>query len=109
MITFATSSISPSPAGSSAHESAVLLNSPMRMRGEDDERLTERVEGALRATGYGALRAVAVHATAGVVWLRGRVSSYYLKQVAQATALAVPGTHEIYNGLEVVLPHSKYR
>lgn len=70
----------------------------------EDLRLAERVEGALRATGYGCLRAVLVSVSARVVLLRGRVPSYYLKQIAQVTALAVPGAHQIHNGLDVVQP-----
>ena len=57
----------------------------------EDHRLAERVERALRATGYGAMRAVRVSVNARVVLLGGRVPSYYLKQLAQATALTVPG------------------
>jgi len=68
----------------------------------EDERLAERVECALRSSGYGSLRSVSVAASAGVVVLGGRVSSYYLKQVAQAAVLAVPGAHQIRNGLAVV-------
>jgi osmotically-inducible protein OsmY len=68
----------------------------------EDLRLAERVEHALHATGYGSLRAVVVSVSARVVALLGRVSSYYLKQIAQETALAVPGAHQIHNGLDVV-------
>lgn len=71
----------------------------------EDQRLAERVEGALRATGYGALRTVRVSVNVRVVILGGRVSSYYLKQLAQATALAVPGAHQIRNDLNVVQPN----
>ena len=70
----------------------------------EDHRLAERVERALRATGYGALRTLRVSVSARVVILVGRVSSYYLKQLAQETALAVPGAHQIRNDLDVVQP-----
>src|SRR5271166_3940636 len=70
----------------------------------EDYRLAERVERALRATGYGALRTVRVSVNARVVILGGRVSSYYLKQLAQSAALAVPGAHQIRNDLDVVQP-----
>ena len=72
----------------------------------EDERLAEQVENALRATGHGALRTVGVSVSAGVVTLRGRVSSYYLKQVAQAATSAVSGAREISNGLDVIQPKS---
>jgi hypothetical protein len=72
------------------------------MQSPEDHRLAERVVNALRATGYGALCTVRVSASAGVVMLGGRVSSYYLKQVVQATVLTVPRAHAICNGLDVV-------
>lgn len=72
----------------------------------EDQRLAERVENALRTTGYGALHTVRVSVHARVIILEGRVSSYYLKQIAQATALAIPGAHQIRNGLDVVRPNS---
>ncbi|MGP0067302.1 MAG: BON domain-containing protein [Isosphaeraceae bacterium] len=71
----------------------------------EDCRLAERVECALRATGYGALGTVQVSVKARVVMLGGRVATYYLKQVAQEAALAVPGAHQIRNGLDVVHPN----
>jgi len=70
----------------------------------EDDHLVERVERALRATGYGDLRIVRVSVIARIVILGGRVSSYYLKQIAQATAQAVPGVQQIRNGLDVVQP-----
>ena len=70
----------------------------------DDLRLAERIKGALRDSGYGALRVVEVTVTTRIVILIGRVPSYYLKQVAQVTALSVTGTHYIRNGLDVVRP-----
>ncbi|MFO0820525.1 MAG: BON domain-containing protein [Pirellulales bacterium] len=70
-----------------------------------DIRLADRVECALLATGYSALRNVRVTVDARIVVLGGQVSSYYLKQVAQATAQAVPGAHQIRNDLHVVHSH----
>jgi osmotically-inducible protein OsmY len=68
----------------------------------EDLELVERVRLALCATGYGPLRAVEVTVDGRRVLLRGRVPSYYLKQMAQATALTVLGTRQIHNDLEVV-------
>jgi len=84
---------------------ALQATAPLLTQSQEDHGLAERIERALRATGYGALRTVRVSVNAGVVLLGGRVSSYYLKQVAQATALAVAGAHQIRNGLDVVQPH----
>jgi osmotically-inducible protein OsmY len=67
----------------------------------EDARLTERITLALRATGYGALFSIKVSVDVQVVRLVGRVPSYYMKQVALATALAVPGTHRVLNELDV--------
>ncbi|MGE5195686.1 MAG: BON domain-containing protein [Deltaproteobacteria bacterium] len=67
-----------------------------------DVHLTKNVDRALRATGYLALRDLQVVVSEGFVILRGKVPSYHLKQVAQATALGVPGVLEVENELEVV-------
>jgi osmotically-inducible protein OsmY len=67
----------------------------------EDLCLAERVECALRATGYGPLRRAEVSVQARLVILTGRVPSYYLKQIAQTIALAVPGTHRVRNDVEV--------
>ena len=66
--------------------------------------LAERIKRALRATGYGALRDVEVVVNARIVRLVGRVPNYYLKQLAQVTALAIPGTHQFCNDLNVIPP-----
>jgi osmotically-inducible protein OsmY len=71
-------------------------------QGREDFFLAERVERALCATGYGALRDIDVTVYARLIILDGRVPSYYLKQVAQATALAVPGARHVHNDLDVI-------
>jgi osmotically-inducible protein OsmY len=71
---------------------------------EGEVRLAERVERALRATGYGPLRGIEVTVRARLVILGGRVPSYHLKQVAQTAALAVPGAHQVRNELAVGRP-----
>lgn len=68
----------------------------------EDLHLTERVDHALRATGYGALRTIDVSVNARIVHLVGRVPSYYLKQIALSTALATPGVHRIHDDLDVI-------
>jgi len=83
----------------------MVQTAPLLPQSLEDHRLAERVERALCATGYGPLRTVRVSVNAGVVILEGRVSSYYLKQVAQATALTVPGTQRIRNDLDVIQPN----
>jgi len=81
---------------------ALQTTTPRQAQSLEDLRLAERLERALHETGYAALRAIEVSVNARIVILVGRVPSYYLKQIAQATALAVPGAHQIRNDLDVV-------
>jgi hypothetical protein len=90
----------PSEETGAAWGAALLL---LQQRQEDLD-LAERVERALRATGYGPLRGIKVTVRARYVILGGRVPSYYLKQVAQTTALTVPGAHHVRNDLDVARP-----
>jgi osmotically-inducible protein OsmY len=94
------------PAREGAGEETDTVRGTASLPGESQEdfRLTERVARALRATGYGPLREVEVAVHVRIVTLRGRVPSYYLKQVAQTTALPVPGVQQVRNDLEVGRP-----
>jgi osmotically-inducible protein OsmY len=83
---------------------AVQTTDQLLRQSLEDLCLAERVERALRATGYLPLRDIEVVVYARLVILIGRVSSYYLKQVAQTTALAVPGAHQVRNEVEVGRP-----
>jgi osmotically-inducible protein OsmY len=65
-------------------------------------RLSEQIIQVLRATGYLPLRDLDIFAAEGFVILRGRVPSYYLKQVAQAAVLGLPGVEEVRNELDVI-------
>jgi osmotically-inducible protein OsmY len=76
----------------------------LRGQSREDHCLAEHVERALRATGYGPLRGIQLAVQGRLVILGGRVPSYHLKQVAQATALAVPGAHQVRNDLDVGRP-----
>jgi osmotically-inducible protein OsmY len=82
-------------------QDALQATAPLSTPSLEDLRLAERVEHALRATGYESLRVIQVTVQARLIILGGRVPTYYLKQVAQTTALAVPGAQQIRNGLEV--------
>jgi osmotically-inducible protein OsmY len=88
------------PAGKSLD--AVPATAALLTQSPEDLRLAERVEHALRATGYWPLRGIEVLVNARIVCLEGRVPRYYLKQMAQVTALAVSGTQQVRNNLEVV-------
>jgi osmotically-inducible protein OsmY len=67
----------------------------------EDLRLTRNIERTLQATGHLPLRDILVSCNGRVVILRGRVPTYYLKQIAQATAQSVLGVEELRNDLEV--------
>jgi osmotically-inducible protein OsmY len=83
---------------------AALRTALLLRQSREDCCLAERVQRALRGTGYGPLRGVEVTVRAGLVILGGRVPNYYLKQLAQATALSVPGARRVRNDLDVGRP-----
>jgi osmotically-inducible protein OsmY len=58
-------------------------------------------QSRLRNSGYYELYLVSLEFHAGVLSLQGRVSSYYLKQVAQTLILGLDGVVELNNRLEV--------
>jgi osmotically-inducible protein OsmY len=80
---------------------AVEATAALLLQSVEDLRLAECVQRALRATGRGPLRRIDVSVCAGVVILTGRVPRYFFKQLAQATALAVPEVTQLHNELEV--------
>lgn len=56
----------------------------------------------LAASAYPALRRVSCEYCQGTVVLRGEVTSFYLKQLAQATVLAIPLVTAVVNRINVV-------
>lgn len=81
---------------------ATSSNARYLMPRPEDRDLAVRVEHALRASGYWSLHVIRVSVRTQVVFLKGRVCSYHLKQLAQETALAVEGANQIRNDLEVI-------
>jgi hypothetical protein len=79
---------------------------PVAVGARPGGRLAGAVKARLHASGYLALREVSVESTGPVVVLRGRASSFYLKQVAQAAAGAVAGVRLVVNRIEVEKPAS---
>ncbi len=55
----------------------------------------------LRKSNYHQLTRVDCDFHAGVLTLRGTVSSYYLKQIAQSRVRRIPGVESIVNRLQV--------
>ena len=60
-----------------------------------------QVEQALRESGYSPLRNVRALAILSAVRLQGTVPTFHFKQLAQATALNVPGVREVQNEVDV--------
>lgn len=68
------------------------------------QRIRRRAEDRLRRSGYLAMSNVSCDAHEGVVYLYGRLPSYYLKQIAQAVAAGVEGVRRVVNRIEVCAP-----
>jgi osmotically-inducible protein OsmY len=70
-----------------------------------EKELTEAAARAvLRQARSGELRSVTCHFHEGVLTLRGRVRSYYMKQMAQEFVRPVEAVQQINNRLQVVSP-----
>jgi hypothetical protein len=76
-----------------------------REHGDNDSSLVSVVQDALRRTGYRELNNVTVTENNGLLLLGGRVSRYYLKQLAQTVALH---THRKVLNLIEVKPKSRH-
>ena len=68
------------------------------------EEIAEIARQVLRQSSYFELRDVSCEFSGGILTLRGRVPSYHLKQLAQASVVDVPGVVEVHNRVEVVTP-----
>lgn len=62
------------------------------------------VRRKLHESSYYFLRTVGCEFERGVLTLRGRVPSFYLKQLAQSLAARVAGVERVVNALEVCNP-----
>lgn len=65
------------------------------------QEIAEIAQTALRQSSYTELRGVSCEFSGGVLTLQGRVPSYHLKQLAQASVAHVPGVVEVRNRVEV--------
>lgn len=77
----------------------VLLN-PVRVPGGLADAARER----LRAVPYAAVRRISCEHRHGRLVLRGRLPSFYLKQLAQEAVAGLDGVREIVNEVEVERP-----
>jgi len=64
----------------------------------------ELAESRLRRSAYLALQYISCEFHARVLILRGRLPSYYLKQIAQALVGDIEGVERIDNQIEVMAP-----
>jgi osmotically-inducible protein OsmY len=66
--------------------------------------VAEMVERRLRESSYYYLRTISCAFDQGVLTLRGKVPTFYLKQTVQAIAERVEGVQRIINLVDVVNP-----
>lgn len=66
-----------------------------------DEMVARAVQERLSASCYFALRYVSCEFHEGMLMLRGKVHSFYMKQLAQETVRKIEGVGAIVNALEV--------
>jgi len=87
------------------HGGVRLLPVEEQMLGISNEKQVVQAEALsqLRESGYHELHFVLCDFHEGVLTLRGRVSSFYLKQVAQEMIRRLDSAEEINNRLEVVI------
>lgn len=75
-----------------------------RSLAESWRQIREAAQGRLGSSPYAPLRGVTCDFREGVLTLRGRVSSFYLKQLAQTLVAKVPGVEMVVNNVEVSGP-----
>jgi osmotically-inducible protein OsmY len=68
----------------------------------DDEQILDQVRRTLDGSGYEQLRRVHAYCSHGRVILQGRISTYYMKQLAQELIRNVENIRDIDNDLRVV-------
>ncbi len=64
--------------------------------------VAEAAERCLRRSSYLAVRAVSCEYHRGVLVLRGRLSTYYQKQLAQEAVAGIEGVSQVVNEIEVI-------
>lgn len=64
--------------------------------------VTQRAQAKLAGSPYPPLRRLFCVESKGVLTLRGEVSSFFHKQMAQAAMLEIPGVEEISNQVRVI-------
>ena len=76
-----------------------------RRRGDSFDKVAEEVRKALQRTPYPLLRKLYFEYERGIVILRGKLHSYYHKQLAQEAVRGVHGVTRVVNEIEVSRAH----
>lgn len=71
---------------------------------DDAAQLRQAVELHLESCGYWYLRKIEVETAEDAVFIRGKVPTFYLKQIAQNLVGQVDGVEKVVNEIEVVVP-----
>jgi osmotically-inducible protein OsmY len=66
--------------------------------------LVDRIDAAIQTCPYFQGKKLRIEAADGRIVLKGNVSSYFQKQMAQETVRRVQGVHQIENDLQVEWP-----
>ena len=77
------------------------INRRVNDEGQSDECLQERIRNALRSSSRVPIPNVQACVDQGTVILHGRVPSYYLKQLAQTTVMALDEVESLRNEVKV--------
>ena len=78
-----------------------LSRKATQRRSAMDNKALDEAQRRLQASGYRALRSISCEYHEGMFVLRGKVPSFYMKQVAQELVRSVEGVSTIVNCLEV--------
>ena len=79
-----------------------MTTTPTMERTSSSHELARAARKRLKSTSYLGIRGLSCECDdRGVLYLRGRLSSYYQKQLAQEAAADLPGIAEIVNQAEV--------
>ena len=80
---------------------SALATTQTRLEGKGNRQIQERVAMALRKTGYPIMDHISISIERNRAVLRGKVPSFYMKQVAQTTVMKINGVASVQNELVV--------
>jgi osmotically-inducible protein OsmY len=81
---------------------------PKKQLMHDEARsIVDKAHRYLNSSHYSELRRLACDFHDGVLTIHGRVSSFYMKQLAQTIVRKIAGVRQIVNDVDVTEPHRK--